>query len=143
LPEPQVLEAQQRQWAESARDRGLAPEHLERALDGHIEHVGDRDTVAFDGQHLVLEAPAAARGADQPHVGQKLHLDGLRAFAGAGLAAAALDVERERCGSEPARAGRRFLRVQRADRVPGFGIGGGVAARGAPERALIDQANAA
>src|SRR3569623_2873411 len=67
-----------------------------------------------------------------------MHLHFQHAVAFAGLAAAAFDVEAEAAGAVTARA--RFLRTgeQFADRREQTGIGGGIGARRAADRALID-----
>jgi hypothetical protein len=72
------------------------------------------------------------------HVGQELHLDLDGAVAGAGLAAAALDVERE-----PARLVAADLRLrgggeQLPDVVEHAGVGRRVGPRGTADRALVD-----
>jgi hypothetical protein len=71
-------------------------------------------------------------------VGQEVHLDLDRAVAGARLAAAALDVEREaaRLVAAHLRLGR--LGEQLADVVEHAGVGGRVGPRGAPDRRLVD-----
>src|SRR5690606_18194848 len=56
----------------------------------------------------------------------------------AGLAAAALDVEAEAAGAVAARLGLGQARIPVADRAEGSGIGGGVRARGASDRRLVD-----
>ena len=71
-------------------------------------------------------------------VRQEVHLDLLDAVALAGLAAAALDVEREAAGRVAVHARFRQLREEVADEVEELGVGGGVRARRAPDRALVD-----
>ena len=120
----------------------LAREELERSLDRRVEHVGDAHAAAANSEHALLEALAAARRADEPHVGEKLHLDRFVALAGAALAAAALDVEREGRRSERMRDGFGLPREERANGVPGLRVRRGVAARRAAERRLIDERHA-
>ena len=71
-------------------------------------------------------------------VGEEVHLDLDQAVAGAGLAAAALDVEAEAAGLVAARLALRQAGEPVADLGEGAGIGGGVGARGAADRRLID-----
>ncbi len=89
-------------------------------------------------QRFAIEAVALAHGARDPHVGQKIHLQPVRAVAFARLAAAAGDIE-----AEPARlvaAALRFgeLRVQVADVVEHLDVRARVRARRAADRRLVD-----
>ena len=67
-----------------------------------------------------------------------MHLDLDDAVALAGLAAPAFDVEGEAAGLVAARLGLGQLGEPFADGGEGAGIGGGVGARRAPDRALVD-----
>src|SRR5438270_691691 len=71
---------------------------------GELEAVEDRQAVPLDAQHLFAEAPSAAGVALDGDVGQKVHLERLRAVAAARFAAAAAlvggDVEAEGAGGE-------------------------------------------
>jgi hypothetical protein len=67
-----------------------------------------------------------------------VHLDFYHAVALAGLAAAALDVEGKAAGLVAARLGFRQAGKPVADRRECAGVGGGVAARGAADRRLVD-----
>src|SRR6185295_1360844 len=72
------------------------------------------------------------------HIRQKVHLDLDRAVAGAVLAAAALDVERE-----PPRLVSAYLGLRRLGEKPAYviedpGVGGRVGPRCTPDRRLID-----
>jgi len=71
-------------------------------------------------------------------VGQEVHLDLDDAVALAGLAAAALDVEREAPGLIAARLGFGEAGEPFADRRERAGIGRGIRARGAADRGLVD-----
>ena len=91
-----------------------------------------------DLQRLAIEAMPLAHRAGDPHVGQKVHLQPVRAVAFAGFAATAGHVE-----AEPAflvAAGFRLgqLRVQLANVVEHLDVGGRVRARRAADRRLID-----
>ena len=89
-------------------------------------------------QRFAVEAMAVANRAGDPHIGQKIHFQAIRAVPFASLAAAAGDVE-----AEPARlvtAGFRFrqFREQIANIVGQFDVGGRIGARRAADRRLID-----
>ena len=95
-------------------DGGDGGEEILRLLDGHVEDVGDRLLLELHLQRLAIVALALADVAGDVDVGQEVHLDLDDAVALAGLAAAALDVEREAAGLIAARlrlrAGRRTTR---------------------------------
>ena len=92
-----------------------------------------------DLQRLVVEAPAAARVADDVHLAEEVHPDLLHARALAGLAPPAGDVEREPALAEPARdrLGQRGEQV--ADDVGQPGVGGRVRPRRPADRRLVDR----
>ena len=92
-----------------------------------------------DVEHVRLEALALAARAQELHVGKKLHLDGLAAFAAAGFAAPGAGVEGKVRGGEFPALGIGLGGEALADAIPGFRVGRGVAARGATERRLVDQ----
>ena len=89
-------------------------------------------------QRLAIVALAVADVAGDVDVGQEVHLDLDQAVAGAGLAAAALDVEAEAAGLVAARLAFGQAGEPVADLGEGAGIGGRVGARGAADRRLID-----
>src|SRR5262249_54348387 len=93
------------------------------------EHARAPATLARDRERLAVVALALADVAGDVDVGQKVHLDLDDAAALAGLAAAALDVEREAAGLVAARFGLRQAREPFADRREGAGIGRRIAAR--------------
>ena len=126
---------QQRQHVAHARHR---LEELQRLLDRHVEHVGDRLALEQDLQRLAVVALALADVAGDVDVGQEVHLDLDDAVALAGLAAAALDVEREAAGLVAARLALGQAGEPLADRREGAGIGRGVRARRAADRRLVD-----
>ena len=89
-------------------------------------------------QRFAVVALALADVAGDVDVGQKVHLDLDDAVALAGLAAAALDVEREAAGLVAARLGFRQAGEPFADRRERAGIGRRVRARRAADRRLVD-----
>ena len=113
-------------------------EELERLLDRHLEHVGDRLALEPHLERLAVVALALARLARHVDVGQEVHLDLDQAVALARLAAAALDVEREapRLVAAHLRVGRQ--RVQLADVREEIRVRRRVRARRAADRALVD-----
>jgi hypothetical protein len=117
---------------------GDGREELDAFLDRHVEHVGDRLALEGDFQRLAVVALAVADVAGDVDVGQEVHLDLDDAVALAGLAAAALDVEREAAGLVAARLGFGQAGEPVADRREGAGIGRRVGARRAADRRLVD-----
>src|SRR5262249_48867685 len=89
-------------------------------------------------QSLGLEALALADRTDEPHVGEKLHLDGLVALAGTRFAPPAVDVERERRRAETECDGPRRGGEQAPDPVPRLRVRRRIAPGRASERRLID-----
>ena len=138
LPEAHVAQADVDQRAQVTRDRGDRREELGGLLDRHVQHVRDRLALVVHLEGLPVVPGAVAHLARDVDVGQEVHLDLDRAVAGAGLAAPTLDVERE-----PARLVAAHLRLggggeELADLVPHARVRGGVAPRGAADRALVD-----
>src|SRR5439155_16143696 len=95
LPEPDVAQPHVVQRLEPPPDLRDVLEELDRLLDRHVEHVGDRLALEADVERLAVVALAAALLARHVDVGQEMHLDLDLAVATADLAAPALDVERE------------------------------------------------
>ena len=126
---------QQRQHVAHARHR---LEEVQRLLDRHVEHVGDRLALERHLERLAVVALALADVAGDVDVGQEVHLDLDDAVALAGLAAAALDVEAEAAGLVAARLRLGQAGEPLADRREGAGVGRGVGARRAPDRRLVD-----
>src|SRR6202035_1910846 len=89
-------------------------------------------------QRLAVVALALADIAGDVDVGQEVHLDLDDAVALAGLAAAALDVEREPPGLVAARLGFGQAGEPFADRRERAGVGRRIGARGAADRGLVD-----
>ena len=139
LAEAHVVEADVVQRLQPARDLRDVREELERLLDRHLEHVGDRLALEADVERLAVVALAVALLARHVDVGQEVHLDLDLAVAAADLAAAALDVEGEAAGLVAARP--RLLRLgeQLADLVEEPDVGRRVGARRAPDRRLVDR----
>ena len=138
LADMDVAEADLLQGQQLVADDRHGLEELDALVDRHVEHVGDRLAAEHDLERLAVVALALADVALDVDVGQEVHLDLDDAVALAGLAAAALDVEREAPGLVAAL--RRFgqLREPVADRREGAGVGRGVGARRAADRRLVD-----
>src|SRR5690606_1473038 len=138
LAEPDVAQpdvVERGQVALARRDR---VEELQGLLDRHVEDLGDRLALVVDLQGLAVVAGAVADLAGHVDVRQEVHLDLDGAVAGARLAAPALDVE-----AEAARLVAADLRLRRGGEqlayvVEDAGVGGGVGARGAADRRLVD-----
>ena len=113
-------------------------EELERLLDRHLEHVGDRLPLEAHLERLPVVAAPVARLTGHVDVGEEVHLDLDLPVALARLAAAAADVEREaaRLVAAHLRLGRQ--RVQLADVREEVGVRRRVRARRAPDRRLVD-----
>ena len=138
LADLHVAEAHPLQRRELLADRGHRGEELDRLLDGHVEHVGDRLALELHLERLAVVALALADLAGDVDVGQEVHLDLDDAVALALLAAPALDVEREPARPVAARLGLRQPGEPLAHRREGAGIGRGVRARRAADRRLVD-----
>ncbi len=106
--------------------------------DRGLQHVGDAAVFPLHPQRRLVVALAAADFAGDVDVGQEVHLHLAHAVPLAGLAAPAAHVEREPPGlvAVGARLGR--LGEDVADGVERLGVGGGVRARRAPDRFLVD-----
>src|SRR5688572_18214944 len=113
-------------------------EELHRLVDVHRQHFADRLAAQPHLQRLGVEARAAARLAQDAHVGQEGHLDLLHALAFATLAAPAGGVEREAARAPAAHAGLGRVGEQLADLVPEADVGGGAGARRLADRRLVD-----
>ena len=84
---------------------GTPAEKVQRLAHRQAEDFVDILVAIAHFQNAALEARAAAFLADQFDVGEKLHLDGDRAVALAGLAAPAGDIEGKVAGAEAALLG--------------------------------------
>ena len=105
------------------RDAGEQPQGL---LDRHVEHISDGVALVVDLEGLAVVALALADLAGDVDVGQELHVDLDRAVAGAGLAAAAADVEGEPARQVAAHLGLVGGREEPPDVVEHAGVGGRV-----------------
>ncbi len=120
-------------------DRGDRLEELGGLLDRHVEHLGDVLALVVHLEGFAVVAGAVAHLARHVHVGQEVHLDLEGAVAGARLAAAALDVEREPALLVAAHLRLGGLREQGADLVEHTGVGRRVRPRGgSADRRLVD-----
>src|ERR1700733_1971872 len=143
LAELDVFEPDVRERREPLRHLGHVREEGARLGYRQIEHVGDAaaatvGALAADLEHLLAIAAAVAVGAAQVHVREKLHLDVLEAVAAAARAAAVTRVEAEGPGGVLALMRGGLGGEQRADGIKGADVAGGVRARRAADRALID-----
>src|SRR3954471_22312484 len=138
LADMDVAQAHLLQGHQLVVDRRHRLEEIDRLVDGHVEHVGDRPRPVGHFQRLAVEALAAADVAGDEHVRQEMHLDLDQAVALAGLAAAALDVEAEPARPVAARLGFREPREPVPDGREGAGVGGWVGARRAADWRLVD-----
>jgi hypothetical protein len=95
LADLDIAEADALQRFQLVADRRHGLEEVARLLDRHVEHVGDRLVLELHFQRFAVVALALADVAGDVDVRQEVHLDLDDAVALAGLAAPALDVERE------------------------------------------------
>ena len=119
-------------------DRRHGLEERRAFFDRHIKYIGDAFVLERNFQRLAVVARAHADVALDVDVGQEVHLDLDHPVALAGLAAPALDVEREPARLVAARLGLGQAGEPVADRAEGAGIGGRVRARRAADRRLVD-----
>src|SRR5882757_4837861 len=133
-----VAEADLLQRFQLVAHAGYRREEIDALLDRHVEHVGDRLALEQNIQRLAVVALAVADVAGDVDVGQEVHLDLDDAVALAGLAAAALDVEREAAGLVAARLRLRQAGEPLADRREGAGVGRRVGSWRAADRRLVD-----
>ena len=108
------------------------------SLDRELEHVRDRVALVAHAQGRLVEALALTLLAAHEDVRQEVHLDLAHAVALARLAAAALHVEGEAAGLVAVHPRFGQLREEAADLVEDLDVGDRVAARRAPDRALVD-----
>ena len=139
LAELHVAETDLDERRQPLADARLFREEPSGVRDRHVEHVADALSPVADGEHAALEPPPVARLAAHGHVGQELHVDRLPAGALARLAAAAGRVEGEVPRRDPAGDRAPALREKLPDVVPRLHVRDGVRARGAAERALVDE----
>ena len=138
LAELDIAEADALQRLHLRADRRHRAEEVHRLFHRHVEYIGDRLVLEGDLQRLAVVALALADVALDIDIRQEMHLDLEHAVALAGLAAPALDVEREAPRPVAARAGFGQAGEPVADRAEGGGIGRRVGARRPPDRRLVD-----
>ena len=138
LPDLDVVEADAFQGFQLVAHARHGLEELRAFLDRHVEDVGDGLALELDLKRLAVVALALALVAGDVDVGQEMHLDLDQPVALAGLAAPTLDVERETPGLVAARPRLGQLGKPLADGREGPGVGRGIGARRAPDRALVD-----
>ena len=138
LTEVNVSQADVDQGLQLLLDLRNVFENLEHVRYGHFEQVGDGIAVVADRQRFVVVAASAADFALHVNVGQEIHFDAALAFALAGFAASAGNVEGEASGfvSALARFGQHGVEV--ANRREDAGIGCGIGARSASDGRLVD-----
>src|SRR5207253_6470924 len=136
IAEPDVLEQLQRMVHPRMR-----PEELDGIVHIHRQHVADALLASQDGQRLRVETAPAAHIAQNLHVREKAHLDGLHALAFAGLTAPAGRVEREAARGVAANAGFGGPGIDAADLVPEADVGGGAGAWRLADGCLVDFQN--
>src|SRR5699024_10548974 len=95
LAELDITKAYVLHGLDAARDLGHVLKEDERLIHSHIQHFVDILALISDFQGLLVVSLALAHVAGNIHVRQEVHLDLDEAVARAGLAAAALDVERK------------------------------------------------
>ena len=123
LAQRNVTQAHVVQGLQDPADSRHVGEELERPVDRHVEHVGDRLAVELDRQRLGGEPRTAAGVAGDPDVGQEVHLDPLLPGPLAGLAPAAGLVEAEPARRVAADLGLGKLGEELADQVEHPGVG--------------------
>ena len=143
LAECEVAEAHVLHQAQRMVDRGVRREELHALVDVHRKDVADGFVAPLDRQRLGVEALAIADVAKHAHIRQERHLDALHPLAFAGLAAAALGVEREPAGRPAAHARLVRLCKNAADRIPEAHVGRRARARRLADRGLVHFEHAA
>ena len=138
LADLHIAEADLVQRVELRGNRRYGGEEFRAVLDRHVEHIGNRLALEMHVQRLAVIALALAGLAGDVDIRQEVHLDLDDAVALAGFAAPALDVEAEPARRITARFRFRQAGIPVPDRAEGAGIGGGVGARCAPDRRLVD-----
>ena len=117
---------------------GMVLKKCKRLLDGHVQHLGNVLALIAHLERLAVVALALADLAGDVNIRQEVHLDLQQAVAGAGLAAAAANVEREAPGAVAAQLGVLRGGEKAADIVKQPGIRRRVGARRAADGTLVD-----
>ncbi len=106
--------------------------------DGQVEEVGDAVAVELYREGLLIVTATVTYFAEDVDVGEEVHLDAALAFALAGFAASALDVEGEAAGLVAALARLGEHGEEIAHGGEDAGVGGGIVTRGAANGGLVD-----
>ena len=140
LAEGEVAEAHLLQWHQPlVYAAGLvAVEECHRLVDGHLQHLADVLAIVEHFEGFFLVARTVTLVADEVYVAHELHADGDFAFALAGLASSAFDVEGKEAAFVAAAFGKGLLGVESAHLVEDFHVGGWVGSRGASDGVLVD-----
>src|SRR5580704_14760443 len=133
-----VAEAYVDQRLELGVDGGDVLQNGDGVGDGEVEEVGDAVAVELDGEGLLIVTASVTYFAENVDVGEEVHLDAALAFALAGFAASALDVEGEAAGLVAALTGlgKHGEEISYCRKHPR--IGSRVAARGSADGGLVD-----
>ena len=100
LAQPEIAQSDLIEHCQLFKQPRLAGKEAQRFLDRQLQHLMDVLALVLNLKHLVLVAGAVAVFAGQFHIREKLHLDGHRAVALAGIASAAGHVEGEMSRSQ-------------------------------------------
>ncbi len=138
LAELDVAEPDPGERGEQLADAGDRLQLPERLSHREIEDVGDGEASVLHLEGLAVVTLAPARLALDEHVGEEVHLDSEHPVALAGLASAALDVERETPRFVAARARVRERREELAEEGERARVSGRVRSRRPPDGGLID-----
>ncbi len=139
LPETDVFQSDGAKRRQCVVDFLGVFEEFQRFGDREIEDLADILAAIKHFQDFFTETAAVTLGTGSVHVGEKLHLDFFKALATAGLAAAALDIERESRRRVTAQARHIGAGEQAAHAVEGFHVSRRIGPRRGADRRLIDQ----
>ena len=138
LPQADVAEAHVDQRLQLVGQHGNGCEEDQGLLHGHVQHIGDALALVVDLQGLAVVALALALLAGDVDIWEKVHLDAQQAIALALIAAPALDVEAVAAGRVAPGLALRQVCEELPQGREQTRVGGGVAARGAPDGGLVD-----
>ena len=139
LAEPDVAQAHLGERSQGRCHGLLVTEERKGLVHRQVEDVGDRLPAQGHLQYLRTEPPAVAVRAGEIDVREELHLHLFEAFAPAGLAAPAGDVEGKMTRAEAAPASIFRCRQQLADGVEGLGVGERVGPGRAADGTLVHE----
>src|SRR5205085_3532694 len=137
LSEPYVSQTDLRERLKMACYRRDVAEELERLVDAHLQHVGDRSALVPNLEGLSVVPGSLAHLARDVDVGEEVHLDLDLAVARAVLTASAVDVEAESTGLVSADPRLGHLREQPSDVVEHPGVCGRVRPGCSADRRLV------